>query len=521
MFGKKTISTFGRRGMIGGFAKTNGAPPPAPSLSIDEKCKLVLTEMERCANWKHRHIESSILHNVPQVFVTADLQRELELELDRLLMEQLIQEEQRQIHSPSAEMIVRESIEEEPEDLNYCMACNSSPCEWKPSCDVDALTKRKKLLYRELTAAQKQQDCKMIRSAIARSVLNGGDNQFRPVDLIKELSIEIKEIDSSIKLCFIDEELHQTYATVSESVTVQSIHGFPTTVKRDAAIQALDFQHSRLIAKELAAETIEGILDWMLEGWFFGERDCVKDTITISDDDSPRFRERGTLLSKANRIQLSSNADALRAANAKKDNDDDLKQFETTMRYGIFYLTFMYFRALHLVRREKETWRGANDVVTMAKKAPLSAERIKMIEEERNIDFRKARMEEAMEKARRGEEKKRLRLERERLEKARISQWDNKRKQTAQRLALCLQRVYRGHIGRKVAKVHYLQQDRARSANVLMNACATAIARVWRGYCGRQDAKYLRKEMAEFLFAIRVEDAKDEEEEYLAMQRWF
>lgn len=103
----------------------------------------------------------------------------------------------------------------------------------------------------------------------------------------------------------------------------------------------------------------------------------------------------------------------------------------------------------------------------------------------------------------------------------RISQWDNKRKQTAQRLALCLQRVYRGHIGRKVAKVHYLQQDRARSANVLMNACATAIARVWRGYCGRQDAQYLRKEMAEFLFAIREEEAKDEEEEYLAMQRWF
>jgi hypothetical protein len=282
------------------------------------------------------------------------------------------------------------------------------------------LIKRKKQLYRELTAAQKQQDCKMIRSAIARSVLNGGDNQFRPVDLIKELSAEIKEIDSSIKLCSIDEELHRTYATASESVTVQSIHGFPTTFQRDAAIQALEFQHNRLIAKELAAETIEGILDWMLEGWFFGERDCVKDTIAISDDDSPSFHERGTLRSKANRIQLGSDADALRAANAMRDNDDDLKSFETTMRYGIFYLTFMYFRALHLVRREKETWRGANDAVTMAKRAPLSAERIKMIEEERNIAFRKARMEEAMEKARRGEEKKRLRLERERLEKVSI-----------------------------------------------------------------------------------------------------
>lgn len=69
--------------------------------------------------------------------------------------------------------------------------------------------------------------------------------------------------------------------------------------------------------------------------------------------------------------------------------------------------------------------------------------------------------------------------------------------------------------------MQFLRQDRMRSANVLMNACATAIARVWRGYCGRQDAKYLRKEMAEFLFAIREEEARDEEQEYLAMQKWF
>ena len=55
------------------------------------------------------------------------------------------------------------------------------------------------------------------------------------------------------------------------------------------------------------------------------------------------------------------------------------------------------------------------------------------------------------------------------------------------------------------------QLQRAHSANILMNACATAIERVWRGYCGRIDAKNLRKEMAEFLFAIREEEAKDEE----------
>ena len=81
--------------------------------------------------------------------------------------------------------------------------------------------------------------------------------------------------------------------------------------------------------------------------------------------------------------------------------------------------------------------------------------------------------------------------------------------------------MYRGHIGRKVAKVQYLKQDKIRSAKMLMTACATAIARVWRGHCGRQDAKFLRKEMAEFLFAIREEEARDEQAEYLATrQKW-
>jgi hypothetical protein len=271
---------------------------------------------------------------------------------------------------------------------------------------------RKKALYRELTLAQKDSN-KIIQSTITRSVLNGGDNQFLPTDLIKELSTEIMEIDNAIKLCSIDEELHQTYATASESVTVQSIHGFPTTVQKDHAIIALEFEHSRLIARQLAAETIENVLVWMLDGWYFGERDVVK-----SLPEEPAFEEtRGTLRSKAASIQLSSDADALRAAHTKNDNDDALKSIETKMRYGIFCLTFMYFRALHLVRREKETWRGVHDAVTLATRGPVSAERIKMIEEERNAAFRRARLDEAMEKARRGEERKRLRLERERIEK--------------------------------------------------------------------------------------------------------
>ena len=102
--------------------------------------------------------------------------------------------------------------------------------------------------------------------------------------------------------------------------------------------------------------------------------------------------------------------------------------------------------------------------------------------------------------------------------------WDSRKKQADQRLAITVQRVFRGHIGRKIAKMCAFRQERNESINALMNGCAVAISRAWRGYCGRMDAKYLKKEMAEFLFAIREEEARDEEEEYLAttnpLQRW-
>lgn len=421
MVTKKNIPLLGRRSMFGGLAKSK-APPPVPDLTIDQKCELILSEMERCRLSSQRHIESSVLHNVPQVFVTKDLYRELEEELNRLLMQQLHMEEEKRVHSslPGGIISVYEDIEDTSLDANYCMACDASPCQWQPSCDEDSLTKQKKRLYHDLKELQKLEPCEIIslQSSVTRSEMNGDENLYSPNDVIKNLLNEIKEIDASIKLSSIDKELHDAFSTASESVIVKSIHGFPTTIQRESAIQALQYEHNRIIARELAAETLDKILHWMLEGWFFGLRDnCDGTEVSISHDDS---RERGTMRSKAHVIQITSNADTMRAANAKNDSDDNLKHIENCMRYGLFCITFWYFRTLSRTKREKETWSGVYDAVTSAKKTRLSAERIKMIEEERNIAFRRARMEESMEKARRGEEKKRLRLERERLEKVSI-----------------------------------------------------------------------------------------------------
>ena len=71
-------------------------------------------------------------------------------------------------------------------------------------------------------------------------------------------------------------------------------------------------------------------------------------------------------------------------------------------------------------------------------------------------------------------------------------------------------------MGRKVARIRSSEQKRVEYTEMIKNDCATDIARIWRGYCGRIDAGYLRAEMAKFLFAIREEEARDEEEEYHA-----
>ena len=154
----------------------------------------------------------------------------------------------------------------------------------------------------------------------------------------------------------------------------------------------------------------------MLEGWYFGERDTKDKGLQLMQP-VPSYDVRGSLVDKASDVQTYSNADAIRDAQANQSTKEDLQSVETTMKYGLFCLTFMYFRALHTLRKEKATWDGSNDLVSMRNGPPMSEERKKMIQEEQNAEFRRKRIEFAMEKARVGEERKIQRLERERLEK--------------------------------------------------------------------------------------------------------
>ena len=63
------------------------------SQDIDERCRIVLAEIERVMNNSNRYTQSAVLHCSDQKFPTHVLRVELERELDCLLREQIMERE--------------------------------------------------------------------------------------------------------------------------------------------------------------------------------------------------------------------------------------------------------------------------------------------------------------------------------------------------------------------------------------------------------------------------------------------
>lgn len=265
-------TTTGRRTMYGGIVarlsqteRRTSTRQPADTLTseeIDSRCQLILSEIERCKTFEDKYIESSVLHSVPQTFVPSELHVELSGELDRLLKEQLLREEK--THSTETIPAPRGShatTTGTKVQADGCLARNSH-CGWTPFCDADALARRRKVLYRELKLVERHDEKTPIQSVVPRSAINKGEITFMREELVKELSDEIQQIDSKLKLNLIDAELYQTYASTDESVSIRSIHGYDTTVKRQDAIWALEHEHNRHIGQIVAVETIDSILEW-------------------------------------------------------------------------------------------------------------------------------------------------------------------------------------------------------------------------------------------------------------------
>ena len=162
------------------------------------------------------------------------------------------------------------------------------------------------------------------------------------------------------------------------------------------ARRALEREHNRYVAMVVASDIVDDALEWMLEGWHFGEREsrysvagyvpslksdgfvrAGSDQVLAQADAEDRASKRkadehrdeavtGSPRTKAEKIERNAQF-RLGTEKVAKDGNDHEKHLdftETTLKFGLFCITLMFFRAMSLVRRERDTFAGTHDAIT-------------------------------------------------------------------------------------------------------------------------------------------------------------
>jgi len=83
-----------------------------------------------------------------------------------------------------------------------------------------------------------------------------------------------------------------------------------------------------------------------------------------------------------------------------------------------------------------------------------------------------------------------------------------------------LQRMYRGHVGRKAARRWYLKRAELKAMTFLLTAAAICVQRIYRGHLARVFTVVKRTEMAQFIALMRVQEAAADEEMYWQTHPW-
>ena len=185
------------------------------------------------------------------------------------------------------------------------------------------------------------------------------------------------------------------------------------------------------------------------------------------------------------RVRGSASAASARKAVAPgSEAEAALDRAERGVRFGLFLVTLMFFRAQYLFRRR----------AAMQQRTVEEAVRAQ-VEERRKLDLISRAVGRATRTA--AHRRQQLREEKEAAH-ARQKLLSAIRLERAQNAgALVLQRAYRGHTGRRAAQRLRLKRDGLRAQRALLHACATTIQRVWRGLVGRIAASERRLAAAE------------------------
>lgn len=103
----------------------------------------------------------------------------------------------------------------------------------------------------------------------------------------------------------------------------------------------------------------------------------------------------------------------------KKPSMHALNRTEKSIRMGLFYITFMYFRAMNALRKGKVSCSGDNDLIGGRKIRDMTDERRRMIKEEESARLHQKLLFEVEERAKVGQGRQQRRREHESI--ARVS----------------------------------------------------------------------------------------------------
>jgi hypothetical protein len=314
---------------------------------------------------------------------------------------------------------------------------------------------------------------------------------FSRNSLLYELQSEGRDLDQEILLNNVDMELHDAFASRREYLTVEHLHGYKVMLWTNNARVALQTRQTRLVAVTVVKGVLNDILDYMLEGWLFGERESEftvlghvpslkpgEGEIIRAGQDQIRTiggamekikiraeaRKKGVLLDEFRRGDVSEKAQAVEQASQfkleskrtikeERDHQHMLGETETTLRFGVFMMTLNYFRVMTMIKREKKSWGGEvgknlnttkhESTRMSAKKAVadlgMTRERLRIVDEERNTLTRAKRLEVVMVKYRIGQERRAEKVQKERREQSRLMQMVVKRNRLEELSVRCIQ----------------------------------------------------------------------------------
>jgi len=442
-----------------------------------------------------------------------------------------------------------------------CLACRSNPCRWSTGVDRPTVLARKEVIERESERVRLLKDQLVIESEVCLSAQQGGNKFFKRMDLIEELRHEQDELERQLHLDDVDRELHDCFASRKEFFEIKSLHGYSMMLWVNNARLALAARQRRLVAISVAKECVDDILDWMLEGWYFGERESSFPVLgrvpSVASDPSgfvrpgqDQIKAVAPVIAKMKKRKAAKKAgvvlpetvrglmeDRVRPIEADKEmrlerlkvardgnrHEHMLNETERTLKFGLFMLSLMYFRAMAYVKREQRSWSGDDDEISAngkSKTKVMTDERMLMLDEENKAAARKKKVDAVLARARIGEQRRIDRENAERREAVSELQKIIRRQKLEFACVTTIQRMYRGHLGRKAAKRWALKRAELGAMHALLHSTAVCVQRCYRGYLARVNAAKKRAEMAAFIALMRAQEAKSDEEVYWATHPW-